>query len=101
MATSAYQVKEGDEIEVSVTVGYRLVQNRPYPCGTWAPDPNKGGAYSSGCKCGSCDGKTVVHKGIVEKVIYWADNSIDAEVRCEDGWLRVKHLAPPSGDVCF
>ena len=92
--------KEGDRYDVSVLTGYKLHQERPGLCNQWAPHPDTG-RYTSGCKCGKCNGVTTVHPGTVERLIYWADNSREAIVKCDDGETRRVMLAPPSGDICF
>ena len=92
--------KQGDRVTISQLVGYRLVQERPFECRGWALDP-RSGRYSGSCKCGECDGHTVTHSGTVEAIIYWADNSIEGTILCDDGVRRIERYAPPSGDVCF
>lgn len=89
---------EGSRTVVPVLSGYTLVQNRPMACRTWSPRAD--GRYSSGCKCGTCDGSTTRYPGTVEKVIHYADNSIEMEVACDDGQTRRVMLVAPHGDVC-
>lgn len=91
---------EGERVEVPVLTGYKLVQNRPFECRSWSPDPVTG-KYSSGCKCGECNGHTTVYEGTVERVIRWMDNSIEIIVACDDGETRRQTLVHPHGDVCF
>lgn len=86
MTATTYPTK-GDRVVVPVLSGYKLVQNRPFDC-----------RYS--CHCGTCNGSTTEYPGTVDNVIYWADNSVEAEVRCDDGEMRLLRLKPPSGDVC-
>lgn len=78
---------EGQRVEVPVLSGYRLVQERPFDC-----------RYS--CKCGKCNGSTTCYPGVVSKIIYWADNSTEAVVKCDDGQERRMMLRAPHGDVC-
>jgi hypothetical protein len=85
---SVHIPNQGDRFSVSVLRGYRLVQNRPFEC-------------RPVCRCGECNGHTTVYDGTVERVIYWADNSIEVMVRCDDGELRYRRLVGPHGDVCF
>jgi hypothetical protein len=97
--------KEGDRITVSKLTGYKLVQNRPMECRTWRPSslPENKGKYTSSCEgaCGgNCNGVTTYHEGTVEKVIFWADNSIEAQVRLDDGTIHTKQYVAPHGDVC-
>lgn len=83
--------RKGDRVDVPVLIGYRLEQERPFAC-RWT------------CRCfgpATCHGLTVHYPGTVSELIYWADNSREARVLCDDGRTRTLHLAPPSGDVCF
>jgi hypothetical protein len=77
----------GDRVMVPVLTGYRMVQDRPREC------------YYR-CVCGDCYGHTVEYPGIVEKVIHYADNSIESEVMCDDGKRRRLIHAAPHGDPC-
>jgi hypothetical protein len=74
---------KGDRVEVHELTGYVLTQHRPYEC-------------RIACECGECNGRSTAYPGAVERVIYWADNSIEAEVACDDGRIRLLHLTPPS-----
>lgn len=76
---------KGDRYVVAELSGYQLVQNRPLD--------------HRSCHCG--DGVTTYHVGTVEAVTYWADNSIDVVVRCEDGKVRTAQTVAPHGDACF
>lgn len=81
-------VEAGERVDVPVLSGYKLVQERPYDC-------------RFGCTCErGCNGTTTIYPGTVERVIYWADNSTEAVVACDDGETRRLMLAYPSGDVC-
>lgn len=82
------EVKAGDRFTVEVRSGYRLVQDRPYEC-----------HYQ--CMCGECNGHIARYPGVVTRVIAWADNSIDAEVACDDGQTRTAQIDGPHGDVSF
>lgn len=98
---SAVIPKEGDRVTVPVLTGYKLTQERPFECRGWSRHPETG-EYGGGCKCGeNCDGATTLHEGTVERVIYWADNSIESTVLCDDGERRTLHHVAPHGDVCF
>jgi len=85
MAGNPKRPQEGDSFVVSELSGYQLIQNR--------------GLDHRHCHCG--DGVTTYHAGTVEGVTYWADNSVDVAVRCEDGRLRTVQTIAPNGDVCF
>jgi hypothetical protein len=104
LATGEYvdlaTAKKGDRVIITELHGYRLVQERPFDCRGWSKDPRTG-EYHGGCKCGTCDGETVYYPGTVWQRIYWADNSIDLGVRCDDGQLRTHQLTPPSGDASY
>lgn len=77
----------GDRVTVSELKGYRLVQNRPAECHLV-------------CVCGECNGKTIEHSGIAGKTRFYADNSIETPVACDDGReRRIRHEAP-HGDPC-
>ena len=94
-------VNAGDRLDVPVLRGYKLVQERPFECRGWSPHPVTG-VYGGGCKCGNnCHGETTVYPGTVEKVIYWADNSREAIVACDDGETRSVMLVHAHGDVCY
>lgn len=79
---------KGDRVDVHELHGYKLVQDRPFDC-------------RPSCKCGKCNGQSTTHEGTVEKVYYYADNSVEAEVLCDDGKYRVLHLVAPHGDACY
>jgi hypothetical protein len=80
--------QKGDRVEVEVLTGYRLHQERPFAC-------------RPACTCGSCYGTTTVYPGTVTNMLYYADNSIESEVLCDDGQTRTMRHKPPSGDVCY
>lgn len=82
----------GDVMEVSETTGaIGDPNNRPFEC-----------RHKVACSCGrNCHGTTVVHKGEVTQVYYFADNSTEVDVVCEDGKTRRKMIVAPHGDVCF
>ena len=88
METTTRDPQTGDRFTVRVLSGYRLWQERPFEC-------------RPACVCGTCNGTTTEYPGMVDRVIYWADNSREAVVRCDDGKVRREMLAPPSGDACF
>jgi hypothetical protein len=90
---------EGDRIQVPVLRGYTLEQDRPMACRTYGQYAN--GSYGWGCKCGECHGNTILYPGTVERVVYYADNSTEVEVLCDDGTRRITQPVPPHGDVCF
>ncbi len=52
-----------------------------------------------GCNCNLNEVYTVEFS--VEKVIYFADNSIEAYGHLEDGTRYSEMLVAPHGDVCF
>jgi hypothetical protein len=79
--------KTGDPFVITRRPGYKLIQNRPFDC-----------RYS--CRCGACNGVLTEHHGIVERVVYYADNSIEAEVRMADGTIMIDMVKSPSGDIC-
>lgn len=74
---------KGDRVSVSELSGYVLTQHRPYECRV-------------ACSCGECNGHSTAYPGVVREVIYWADNSIEATVDCDDGETRILRLSPPS-----
>jgi hypothetical protein len=80
--------KVGDTYSFTTLKGYKMYQDRPYDC-----------RYS--CVCGTCNGVTIEHTGVVTEVIYWADNSIDLRVLCADGQTRKTQFDGPHGDLCF
>lgn len=82
------QMEKGDRVTLEVLSGYVYDQHRPLDC-------------RHGCVCGSCNGTTTEYQGTVQSIIYWMDNSVEAEVLCDDGKLRKQMLEAPKGDVCF
>ena len=78
---------KGDRVSVFEQQGYTLHQHRPGDC-------------RGCCKCGECEGHSVEFPGTVDEVVYWADNSIEAMVACDDGQRRILRLSAPSGDPC-
>lgn len=83
-----YPMEPGSRTEVHELQGYKLVQNRPFAC-------------RPVCRCGECNGRSVTYPGTVVQTWYYADNSIETEVRCDDGVTRyIRHVAP-HGDLCF
>ena len=95
---------EGDRYTVSKLHGYKLSQERPFTCRGWRPSKLHPGQYTGDCEgeCGgNCNGTTTYHEGTVERVIYWADNSIDVEVRGDDGEMYRTQMVAPHGDRCF
>ena len=91
--------KEGDRVIVSELSGYVLEQNRPHECRTAGSHPVTG-EWTFGCKCGKCGGTTTKHPGTVIRVIHWADNSVESQVKCDDGKVRLMRHVHPHGDVC-
>lgn len=90
--------REGDRVVVTELRGYRLSQDRPSAC-NWGPEAD--GRYTSNCKCGgNCNGTSVEFPGTVDEIIYWADNSVEATVQCDDGERRRLRLRAPYGDLC-
>lgn len=81
-------VQKGERLVVTRRLGYKLHQERPFNC-------------RMGCECGTCDGTLHEYPGTVEQIIYYADNSIEAYVMCDDGERRMQRLSNPSGDVCY
>ena len=79
---------KGTRVEVSALEGYVLTQHRPFECRVK-------------CECGTCNGTTRKHIGTLRETVYWADNSIEAFIDCEDGETRIHRFTPPSGDACF
>ena len=93
----------GSRHSVPVLTGYVYHQNRPFTCSAWRPSKLHPGQYTSDCEgaCGgNCNGATTHYPGTVTNVIYWADNSIDVEVRCDDGITRRDLIVSPHGDIC-
>jgi hypothetical protein len=78
---------KGDRVVVVEYPGYKLHQNRPFEC-----QPT--------CTCGGCNGTYTEYPGTVRETIYWADNSIESTVACDDGETRILRHKAPSGDVC-
>jgi hypothetical protein len=78
---------KGERVSVPVLTGYRVYQDRPFVC-------------RPSCSCGNCNGRSENFWGYVDDVIYYADNSIEARVICDDGQTRTLRLAAPSGDTC-
>jgi len=78
---------KGDRHTVNIRTGYRLAQNRPHDC-------------RHVCVCGDCNGHTSAHPGTVERVIPYADNSVEINVRCDDGRVRRAMVVAPHGDRC-
>jgi hypothetical protein len=91
----------GDRVIASVLTGYKLVQERPFTCRGWHPDPRNPGAYTGDCVCGQCDGVTTFHPGTVTHRTYWADNSIEITIAGDDGQTRRHMQKAPSGDACY
>ena len=79
----------GDPYTIVRTPGYKLVQDRPFDC------------RNGRCQCGKCDGVRVECEGTVDRVVHYADNSIEVEVRMPDGRVMTDMVKAPSGDVCF
>ena len=80
----------GDRVSVEEVRGYKLIQERPFDC------------RGRECKCGkACHGTWTTYPGVVEQVYYYADNSIEASVMCDDGQRRVLRLVAPHGDLCY
>ena len=78
---------KGDPYTIETLPGYTLVQDRPFEC-------------RPACSCGKCNGTPTNYPGIVTGVIYFADNSVEIDVACEDGETRRTMVKAPSGDVC-
>jgi hypothetical protein len=104
MASGEYvdleQAKNGDRVLMTVWTGSVLIQHRPFECRGWSKDPRTG-EHGAGCTCGECDGVTTYVPGTVWQKIYWADNSVDLGVKCDDSKMRTYQLKPPSGDACY
>lgn len=81
------EVTEGGRVNIHHRPGMKLVQDRPFEC-------------RHGCKCGTCDGVLTEYPGTVDRIIYYADNSIVAYVDCDDGERRHIDLKASSGDPC-
>ena len=84
---------KGTRVRVSILWGYVYVQNRPAEC-------------RGACKCGECYGRTTWHAGEWQGVTYWADNSIDGQVKLDEPLANgytyyTVHFSAPSGDRCF
>lgn len=91
---------EGADVLVSELTGYKLEQHRPMDCRGYGLD-TRTGEYTYGCKCGKCGGVTRLHWGRVERVVYWADNSIEAFVKIKGRDERkIVTLTAAHGDVC-
>jgi hypothetical protein len=93
--------KVGERFTVRRLTGYKLHQERPLDCRGWRPSKLNPGQYTGDCECGRCNGVTTEHPGTVEDVVYWMDNSIDIQVRGDDGELYLHEMVAPHGDLCF
>lgn len=60
--------------------------------------------YCFTCRTYECTVPLAEYKlivGTLHQIIYWADNSVDIEVKTETGGLHRYSAKAPSGDICY
>jgi hypothetical protein len=82
LSAPTLQTKPGERVGITRLEGY--VPNCP----------------QDGCRHGCQCYEAVTYAGTLLRTHYFADNSIVAEVKCDDGKVRQAMLEAPKGDAC-
>ena len=90
MSTGKYEFRAGGGLDMVEQ------DDRPETC-----RPTAVGNFYGYCKCGECLTERETRNMVVEKIIYYADNSTEATVRDEFNNAYQVMLVAPHGDACF